>query len=198
MADAVLLPDGNILAVGGTAKGKADHNDDPVLEAELYSPRTGTWQLMSPMTVARRYHATTLLLPDGRVMSAGGTASWPPHHDTNEFRMELFSPGYLFRGPRPQIGGIAVSMGYDMEMTISTPDWERVRYVIVIRASSTTHTLNMDQRYVQCIIEGRSENEIRFRTPIDPTVAPQGWYMLFLVTGDKIPSESVMVQLTIW
>jgi hypothetical protein len=195
MADGILLPDGNILAVGGTAKGKADHNDDPVFHAELYDPSSGTWQLMAPMTVERRYHATTLLLPDGRVMSAGGTASWPPDDRTNEFRVEVFLPPYLFRGPRPVIRSVPEQLNYNQLFTISTSDAERVRYVVIIRISSTTHTLNMDQRYVQCNIEGRNENEIRFRTPMDATIAPQGWDMLFVVTADKIPSESVMVQL---
>ena len=44
----------------------------PVHAAELWDPDTGQWTLMASEDVDRCYHSTALLLPDGRVLSAGG------------------------------------------------------------------------------------------------------------------------------
>jgi hypothetical protein len=43
-----------------------------VYAAERWNPATGTWTTMAAQSQTRQYHSTALLLPDGRVLSAGG------------------------------------------------------------------------------------------------------------------------------
>jgi hypothetical protein len=68
-----VLADGTVLATGGNYSGAGlvdlDHG---VYNAELWSPATGTWKTLAAEQVTRQYHSTALLLPDGRVLSAGG------------------------------------------------------------------------------------------------------------------------------
>ena len=67
---ATLLRGGTVLVTGGqedTSSGAA------LYSAEVYAPRTGAWIAVSQMTQARVKHTTTLL-PDGRVLVAGGEA----------------------------------------------------------------------------------------------------------------------------
>ena len=45
---------------------------------ELWDPDTGQWTLGPAQTEARAYHSTALLLPDGRVMSAGDDYNGDP------------------------------------------------------------------------------------------------------------------------
>ena len=67
---ATLLRSGKVLVAGG----RAYCNDGICVDtrsAELYNPVTGTWAATGPMGAARERHTATLL-PDGRVLAAGG------------------------------------------------------------------------------------------------------------------------------
>ena len=71
----VLLPDGSMVTVGG---GYGYRNDGGNWAAgpeqkpvELWDPTTGAWRLGPAQAENRAYHSTALLLPDGRVVSAG-------------------------------------------------------------------------------------------------------------------------------
>ena len=77
---ATLLPDGRVLVAGGFGEPyQGGSNAQPVLDtAEIYDPRTGTWSQTGSMTTRRALH-TAILLPDGRVLVAGGrTCDQPP------------------------------------------------------------------------------------------------------------------------
>ena len=43
-----------------------------VLPAEIWNPDTETWTTVASLQNGRLYHSTALLLPDGRVLMAGG------------------------------------------------------------------------------------------------------------------------------
>ena len=66
---ATLLPDGRVLVVGGTSM--YGNGGNASFSAELYDPRTGSWTATGRMG-SMRQGATTTLLPDGRVLVAGG------------------------------------------------------------------------------------------------------------------------------
>ena len=78
--NATLLPDGTVLVTGGSRILSAGNQNMGVLEAKIWTPMPGpdgptgpgTWTTVAPMAEARMYHATAVLLPDGRVLSAGG------------------------------------------------------------------------------------------------------------------------------
>jgi hypothetical protein len=70
--NATVLPDGRVLATGGTSATGFNNAAGSVLTPELWDPVKNTWTEMAPMKVARLYHSTAVLLPDGRVFSSGG------------------------------------------------------------------------------------------------------------------------------
>jgi hypothetical protein len=204
---AVILPNRQVLVVGGRS-GLKGHVHEPapghehhalaadpipdknaVYKAELFDQDTEEWTTLAPMKVDRLYHANALLLPDGRVLVAGSN----PERRVNELRIEIYSPPYLFKGPRPVIEDAPSDVAYGATFTIGTPVADDIDEVALIRPSSTTHCLNTDQRYVGLEITAHSPNQITVRMPDNPNLLPPGYYMLFILR-DGIPSVAVWVR----
>jgi hypothetical protein len=154
------------------------------------------WSVMCKKIFARLYHTTALLLPDGRVLVAGhdGHLNMLPY-DTSRYELELYSPPYLFRGPRPNILAAPVTIRYAQQFFIQSDDAMRIQSVAIIRQGSTTHQTNSDQRYVGLAILERTENSLKVIAPPNGWVAPPGYYMLFILTEDEIPSTGHWIRL---
>lgn len=204
MSDAILLPDGTVLIVGGARRGEADHSSNPVLEAELFDPLSETWRMLAAMKLPRTYHQVALLLPDGRIMVAGHTWEFNPNVRRHGLEIEIFSPPYLFGGPSPVIGKIlpGETLGYGQEFSVSYTEDEAcpagITSVALMRLGSTTHSNNMDQRLLRLKFTRESGlNLLRVESPPDSTFAPPGFYLLFLVDARGTPSVGKMVKLAL-
>ncbi|HJP66822.1 MAG TPA: galactose oxidase-like domain-containing protein [Actinomycetota bacterium] len=204
----VMLPTGEVLAVSGGTRDEvvAPGTESPVHQAELWNPDTERWTPVASEHHDRTYHNTAVLLPDGRVL-VGGHAPLPllySHHQTlpggfaRNFRdpsFEIYSPPYLFRGPRPVIDLAPGTLGYGEQITIDTPNASAVERVALIRNTAVTHLVDGDQRAVVLQVTGRTSNRITVATPPTGAVAPPGPYLLFLVApGDGGPVPSVARQ----
>ncbi len=189
--DATLLPTGDVLVTGGTSSNGFNNPVGGVRNAEIWSPSTGFWTLVSYSAVVRIYHGATLLLPDGRVLFTGsGDASGA----TDEKNYELFSPPYLFKGPRPVITGtLPGRMTYGQTLKLETPDAATIAKVHLIRFSSVTHAFDMGARLVPLSFSGG--RSLTIAMPASRAAAPPGPYMLFLVNADGVPSEARILLL---
>ncbi len=183
----MLLPDGKVLAVGGGGGGAYTNS---IKQAEMFNPQSETWTPMASQLVPRVYHSTAVLLPDGRVLSAG--------HDNGaqQTTAEIYSPPYLFQGPRPTISSAPSSLSYGGQFTISTPQASSIQRVALIRPSSTTHSLHADQRYVDLSFTATSGTTLSATAPANGTAAPAGPYMLFLVSSSGVPSVASFLSVT--
>ncbi len=183
--NAVILPDKTVLAVGG---GQSGLFDQPVLNSELYDPETDTWTLLPTQTNGRMYHSTAVLLPDARVLSAG------QNFGDSSYTAEIYEPDYLHRGPRPAISDAPPEIGYGFTFRVSSPQAADVSAVALIAPASVTHSNNMQQRYVE-IPFTRSGDDLFGVAPADGNHAPPGYYMLFVVDSDRVPSVATFVRL---
>lgn len=202
----VMLPDQKILVLGGRkgkdghhmeinhdmhcGNGEIPHDPDSIMECEIYDYKTDKWTVVSDMNVDRVYHSSVLLLPDGRVMVSGSN----PMRRCNELRIEIYQPHYLFKGPRPEIQNIPDRISYGKKFEIKTDDAEEIDIVALIRPSSTTHCIDINQRYVELIFDSTAGN-ITAEVTSNHNLAPPGYYMLFIIKKG-IPSKSKFICLS--
>ena len=117
----VLLPDGGIFSNGG---GYGRKNDtlyaDPVYQAELLKPGATSWTEVGSEADARTYHSVAMLLPDGRVASAGDDRDIAPSHILVKDRTaQIWSPPYLFAGARPVVTFAPSAVRYDTTFRVA-------------------------------------------------------------------------------
>lgn len=196
MPDAVLLPDGTVVVCGGSASGRSDAGAEPVFPIERFNPADETWSTMASIAVPRLYHSTALLLPDARVFMGGKDGIYQPDgFKYPEHRGEVFSPPYLFAGPRPVITGGPSHAAYGATFSVSTPDGHRVDTARIARPGAVTHSFNHEQRLVGLVIDGATDDALTLVAPPNANLAPPGWYLLFLLAGG-VPSVGHFIQFT--
>jgi len=186
-----VLPDGTVLVTGGSRNSDVGDTAGAVLEAELWSPTTETWTAMAAMRTPRMYHSTALLLPDGRVLVAGGGRDFP---EVDQPSAEIYSPPYLFKGPRPAISSAPTSIHYATAFSVTTPDGARIAAVSLVRLGAVTHAFNENQRFVPVTFQPGAGG-LTVQAPANANLAPPGNYMLFLVNANGVPSVAAMVSL---
>ncbi|MGZ4682969.1 MAG: galactose oxidase-like domain-containing protein [Acidimicrobiales bacterium] len=190
----VNLPDGRVLLVNGH-----DMAGDPqVKQAEYIDPAQNFKVSLGTANegVVRGYHSIALLMPDGRVLVGGGR-----DQDTNASlekpSFQFYLPDYLTK-PRPVISSAPSQLNFASLVGITTtgpPPSE----VVLVGLGSMTHSFDSNQRYVQLPIGLNSTNAsgaslVIAGAPANSHVAPPGYYMLFVLDANRVPSVAKIVH----
>jgi hypothetical protein len=196
--DAVLLPTGKVLAIGGSATDEAASTAS--LNADLYDPATNSFSSAGTNVFARLYHSVALLLPDATVWVAGGN----PSRGTYESHMEIYQPAYLFTrdgnnnvisATRPTIASAPSNIAWGGSFTVSTPDAANISQAVLVRPGSSTHAFDFDQRQVSMSFTAGS-GTLTVTAPPNGNIAPPGYYMLFILNSAGVPSVGSFVLLS--
>jgi hypothetical protein len=205
----VLLPDGDVLALAGGDKNAnvGLGTDAPVREVELFDADTKRWRPLASAARDRTYHNTALLLPDGRVL-LGGHAPQQVNGDNHapadagltasnlkDPSFEIFTPPYLdpARGPRPRITSARAGMSYRAR-SFRIQVAGDVSRVVLMRLPATTHVMDADQRGIELELERAGGRTLRVTPPPNARVAPPGYYYLFAVSRNGVPSKARVVR----
>ena len=197
-ANGVVLPGGKVFITGGQVNAQPFSDDTSQLQPELWDPVTTNFIKLSPNTIPRNYHSTALLLADATVLSGGGGLCGSCA--TNHFDAQIYSPPYLFNGDgsravRPVITNAPASAPISGTITVST-NMAATKFDF-IRLSSTTHTVNTDQRRIPLF--PRTTNGFTYTLPLptDPGIMLPGWYMLFVMNQQGTPSLAKFINVPV-
>ena len=195
--NATILPDGQVLVTGGTSEGGFNTVSGAVHTAEVWDPQTGHWSLLAGNAIDRVYHSVSLLLPDGTVLhGASGDASVPGSTQLypRQANHEIYRPPYLFKGVRPIISGLSkTSVTYNETFTVTTAYAAQITGVRWIRLGSVTHAFDASQR-ANTLSFTRGSGLVRVTTPLTARRAPPGYYLLFVLNRNRVPSAGKIVQ----
>lgn len=207
MPDGVIMADGNLLWANGCQRGWAGYNGrnhDPTFDPLIYTPtenKGSRWtQNLANTDIARMYHSVALTLPDGRVWIAGSNNVDPPDINAEyptEFRIEYFSPPYLFKyASRPRISHVprVVTYGESFKALLNLEglaknknDADKIR-VGLLRPGFSTHSMHMSQRYVFLEhIVSEDLQSIEITAPPRASIFPPGSGFIY-VLYDGVPS----------
>ncbi|MEU6232458.1 galactose oxidase early set domain-containing protein [Kitasatospora sp. NPDC047058] len=217
--DTVLLPNGRLLTVNGAYDirdyGNGPYNPNADLKYRQIELRDdqGNWKLGPVQRLPRGYHSNAVVLPDGRVMVTGdelqqlannpdvnGTVSGVPGTTgpvTMNGTIEIYEPAYLHQGDRPQLGNAPTApVGYDKRFTVTSTTPGLVSKAVLLSPTTSTHSVNTSQRHIDLRLTSRAGNRLEFQAPPDAKAAPPGWYMLFLLDDQGVPSVAQWIQLS--
>jgi hypothetical protein len=193
--NAVLLPDGNVFVSGGmTATSPTPPNGG---RSEMYDPDTGAIFEMDDLNHPRHYHSVALLLPSGQVMTAGG-ASPGGCSLSVENTIEIFSPPYLFRGPRPVIMSVPGTITHGKEFGLKTPNAAGIKEVVLVRPMAVTHQTDSEQRVIPLKFGQDGIDSLVVVAPDGSSphgISPRGYYLVFILDSNGVPSEGKFVRL---
>jgi hypothetical protein len=190
----VVLPDGNVLVTNGGETTDAIGVGTAVYQAEMWSPATYQFSRLASAVAPRLYHSTALLLPDGRVLVAGGGRFHDSADPTDQFSAEIYSPPYLFNGARPVISSAPSTLQYATNFTVTTPDAGQITSAALVRLGAVTHAFDQNQRYVPLTFQ-QATGGLTVQSPSSANLAPPGYYMLFIVNANGVPSVASMIQI---
>ena len=191
--NATILPNGKVLVTGGT-NNASNEAAGAILATEMWNPVTGNFSTMASAQTPRLYHSTAILLPDGRVVSAGGGRPGTEYKNA-----EIYSPPYLFTAG----GGAATRPTIDTHLSkgvrpgqtifVTTPDAASISDVTLVALSSVTHARNMNQRFNRLSFT-QGMGGLNVTLPSSANACPPGTYMLFVLNSNGVPSVAQFIN----
>ena len=196
MSNAVVLPNGQVVVIGGQTYAEPFSDERAVLVPELWDPATERFTVLAPMKVPRTYHSIALLMTDGRVLAGGGGLCGDCA--TNHTDVEILTPPYLLNADgspatRPSIVAAPASAAHGTKITVQTST--DVASFALVRLSSATHTVNTDQRRVPLAAQPISAGHHRLSIPADRGAVTPGVYMLFALSPTGVPSVAHLIRI---
>jgi hypothetical protein len=191
---ALMLPNGMLLALNGSATD--EDTTTASLNADLIDPNTMTVTSAGQEAYPRVYHSGALLLPNATVAVLGGN----PRQGSYEPHVEIYSPPYLFNPDgsaphQPQASSVTPNpIDYGLPFQVQTPDAASIASVVLIPPGTPTHSFDNSAREVGLAFTS-GDGVLNVMGPPNSSIAPPGYYMLFLINGAGVPSVATFVDL---
>ncbi|KAI3626134.1 hypothetical protein CBS9595_001495 [Malassezia furfur] len=245
MGQFIQLPDGTMVIVNGAEKGTAGYGNttwnqaqdtngnkvylegfaqNPTYRPVVYDPtqpkgKRLVYDGFGNSTIARLYHSSAILIPDGSVLVAGSN----PHNDVatvpqnlnskyqgfnTTYELEQWYPKYYFE-PRPPVNNVPKYIKYGGDpFNVTVPasfmgkqanQLANRTQVFVIRPGFSTHAVNFGQRSLQLDLSYEVQDSGDVTFIVNPMPTNQNIFVpgpaLFFVTVNGVPSMGKMVMI---
>ncbi len=190
-----LLPTGEVLVTGG--RGIATKS-----KPQIWNPVTGLWSAeLAEEPRVRNRHSTAVLMPDGRVLSAGGSNESATDLQ-DSFWGTVYEPPYLFDSNGAYVTRAALTCSpsrvkFGQLFTVACDSAQTIDRVGMIRPGATTHGFDQNQRYVPVsFVRASNPSRLLVTAPANGHLAPPGDYYVFAcdsIGGRSIPSVAKWV-----
>lgn len=195
----VVLPDGKVAIFGGQDFGVAFNEENVKFVPEIYDPKTNTFTKLQQNNLVRVYHTVSILLPDARVLNAGGGLCG--NCTANHYDGQIFTPPYLLTAsgqPRPRPEIISGLKDYaSVGSTLNFKTSGHISTASLVRLGTATHTVNTDQRRIPLDVTAAFGWGWYWKTtlPRDSGILIPGYWMLFVMDRDGVPSIAKIMMI---
>ncbi|WP_329415434.1 galactose oxidase early set domain-containing protein [Nocardia vinacea] len=109
-------------------------------------------------------------------------------------RIETYWPPYLFQGERPGLALATDTVAYGAIVTATTTT--ALREVNLVRPGACTHSSDNEQRLIDLEFTSAAPDSVTLTLPSNPALAPPGWYLVFVVNDQGVPSTGQWLHLS--
>ncbi len=192
--NAVVLPNGEVMVIGGNTSGIEFSDQGTVLTPEIWNPTTQTWRPVADIAVPRNYHSVALLMPDGRVWSGGGglcncAADHPDH--------QVFTPPYLYNADGTSAARPAITSAPNLAVAgrqFTAQASLNIAKFSLIKMSGLTHNLNSDLHFLNVPFTSDGAGAYQLTLHSNVNVLTPGYWMLFALNSAGVPSVAKVIQ----
>ncbi|MDB9534264.1 DUF1929 domain-containing protein [Dolichospermum planctonicum CS-1226] len=197
--NAVLLPDARVLVIGGNPSRAARSKDGKVHVDVLPDPKN---YYTIPQFKDKDGNVQTFDLDkyyqDPKTYFVDGDPE--PFVPAETWQAEIFTPPYLLKkGPRPEFVKAPDTLKYGKQGTAVLNNTSNPGSLVLIKLSSGTHSFDFGQRLadlkIKPLLSLSNTLSVTFTAPTNANLYPPGYYMMFYVNDDGVPSEAKFVKL---
>ncbi|MFM6817057.1 MAG: galactose oxidase early set domain-containing protein, partial [Dolichospermum sp.] len=201
--NALLLPDARVLVIGGNPSRAGRSKDGKVHLDVLPDPKNYYTIPQFKEMGASGMVNTTFNLEEyyknpNRYFVDGDPEPFVP---AENWQAEIFTPPYLLKaGPRPEFIQAPDTLKYGKQDTVVLNTTNKPGSLVLIKLSSGTHSFDFGQRLADLSVTKvlplqDSGLVVTFTAPKNANLYPPGYYMMFYVNDDGVPSEAKFVKL---
>lgn len=190
-----LLPDGRIIITGGNALAQQNGNNLPsaVYNVQIIDrSMNDKWTVYTgpDQELARLYHSSATILPDGTVFSGGGGSPGP----FRNLNGQIYTPGYLYNSTtggnatRPVIEDWPRRLRAGKTFVLTVDNTDVVAKVTATSPGSATHASNFEARFLNLEFEKIDAKTLLIVAVPNRNVFKPGVWLLNTVNHQGVPS----------
>jgi hypothetical protein len=193
----VLLPNDQVLVTGGSRYYRGMHGSDN-RNTRIYNVAANSFSWAANSITGRDYHSGGILLPNGSILTLGGNPLYGNKQDTQPetFNQEIdvYFPPYMFHGTRPHIISAPAVMNLRHRYLIKLSQAPDIKYLRLMKPDNPTHVTDVNERSIAVNFTQAGNGELKIALPLNHNLVPPGYYMLFAVNNNGIPSAGYWVR----